>query len=192
MRVLSISPDPEFGGQIAGILWEIKAEVYAAEDSQQGLRILKEALADAVILDAGLKDLQLGRLIRKIQEKSPLSDILVATDRTSGLSSNELLAYGADKIVELPLDPGEVAFKVRNLWQAKQNLKACELAGKSQELKRISEQVLQIAPTDITVLITGESGTGKRDAARAIKNNTQNRGKPYLAAICAALAEGVL
>lgn len=192
MRVLSISPHPEFREQIAGILLEIKAEVYAAEDSQQGLRILKEAPADAVILDSRLKDLQLGRLIRKIQEKSPLSDILVALDRSSDLSSGDLLAIGVDEIVEIPPDPQEVAFKVRNLWQAKQNLKACELAGKSGELKRISEQVLQIAPTDITVLITGESGTGKELIARAVHNNSPRKEKPFLAVNCAALAEGVL
>ncbi len=192
MQTLVISTQPEFRNQIASILTEIKAEVFSATDSQQGLKIFKEEQVDSVIIDSRLKDLQVGKLIRKILEKSPLSDILAARERSSDISQEELLSFGADEIIEIPLKAEEVSFKVRNLWQAKQNLKACGLAGKSAELKSIAEQVLQIAPTDITVLITGESGVGKELIARAIHNNSPRKNKPFLAVNCAAFAEGVL
>jgi transcriptional regulator with PAS, ATPase and Fis domain len=71
-------------------------------------------------------------------------------------------------------------------------LKACSLSGKSAELKSIAEQVLQIAPTEITVLITGESGVGKELIARAIHNNSPRKSKPFFAVNCAAFAEGIL
>src|SRR5574341_510814 len=170
----------------------MKVVVISATDSQQRIKILKEEQVDSVIIDSHLKDLQIGKLIRKILEKSPLSDIFVAVESGSGLPAEELFSYGADEIIEIPLKTEEVSFKVKNLWQAKQNLKACGLAGKSAELKSIAEQVLQIAPTDITVLITGESGTGKELIARAIHDNSPRKNKPFLAVNCAAFAEGVL
>lgn len=192
MQALVISAQPEFRNQIASILTEIKAEVFSATDSQQGLKVLKEEQVDSVIIDSRLKDLQVGKLIRRILEKSPLSDILGARESSLDISSEELFSYGADEIIEIPLKTEEVSFKVKNLWQAKQNLKACGLAGKSPELKSIAEQVLQIAPTDITVLITGESGVGKELIARAIHTNSPRKNKPFLAVNCAAFAEGVL
>jgi len=192
MKVLVIATQQEFRDLIASILTEIKAEVFSATDSQQGLKILKEEQVDSILVDSRLRDLQIGKLIRKILEKSPLSDILAARESSSDISSEELFSYGADEIIEIPLKAEEVSFKVKNLWQAKQNLKACGLAGKSPELKSIAEQVLQIAPTDITVLITGESGVGKELIARAIHTNSPRKNKPFLAVNCAAFAEGVL
>jgi len=192
MKVVVISARPEFRNQVALILTEIKAEVFSATDSQQGLKILKEERVDSILIDSRLKDLQIGKLIRKILEKSPLSDILAARESSSDISSEELFSYGADETIEIPLKAEEVSFKVKNLWQAKQNLKGCGLAGKSPELKSIAEQVLQIAPTDITVLITGKSGVGKELIARAIHNNSPRKNKPFLAVNCAAFAEGVL
>ncbi|OGV96749.1 hypothetical protein A2W24_03610, partial [Microgenomates group bacterium RBG_16_45_19] len=192
MKLLVISSSPEFISQSKTSLASFNAELFAASEAQQGLKILKEAIADSVIIDSRLKDLQVAKLIRKILEKSPLSDIVAAVENLSNYTYDEILSYGADEIVEIPFNAEELAFKVKNLWQAKQNLKACGLVGKSQELKSIAEQVLQIAPTDITVLITGESGTGKELISRAIHTNSPRKEKPFLAVNCAAFAEGVL
>jgi DNA-binding NtrC family response regulator len=192
MKLLVISSNPEFISQSKTSPAPIEAEVFVASGAQQGLKILKEVTVDSVIVDSRLKDLQVAKLIRKILEKSPLCDIIVAVENLSNYTYDEILSYGADEIVEIPLNAEELAFKVKNLWQTKQNLKACGLVGKSQELKSIAEQVLQIAPTDITVLITGESGTGKELIAKAIHNISPREDKPFLAVNCAAFAEGVL
>src|SRR3972149_335401 len=116
MQALVISTQPEFRNQIASILTEFKAELFSATDSQQGLKILKEEQVDSILIDSRLKDLQIGKLIRKILEKSPLSDILAARESSSDISSEELFSYGADEIVEIPLNPEELSFKVKNLW----------------------------------------------------------------------------
>ncbi len=192
MRILIISPVAEIREQISRALFGNETEVLSANDAQQGLKLLKEIDIDTALLHTALRDLQVGKLIRKIQEKSPLADIIVALESGGGLSSDEILSYGTDEIVEIPLNPEELSFKVKNLWQAKQNLKACNLSGKSAELKSIAEQVLQIAPTDITILITGESGVGKELVARAIHHNSPRKSKPFFAVNCAAFAEGIL
>jgi transcriptional regulator with PAS, ATPase and Fis domain len=71
-------------------------------------------------------------------------------------------------------------------------LKDCGLEGKSAKLHEIAETILQVAPTNVTVLITGESGTGKELIARGIHKQSERRFKPFIAVNCGALAEGVL
>ena len=71
-------------------------------------------------------------------------------------------------------------------------LKECGLVGKSPRLHEIAEIILQVAPTNVTVLISGESGTGKELIAQGIHKHSPRRFKPFIAVNCGALAEGVL
>lgn len=71
-------------------------------------------------------------------------------------------------------------------------LKECGLVGKSAKLHENAETILQVAPTNVTVLIAGESGTGKELIARGIHKHSSRRFKPFIAVNCGALAEGIL
>jgi transcriptional regulator with GAF, ATPase, and Fis domain len=62
----------------------------------------------------------------------------------------------------------------------------------SSEMQRVYRRILQVAPTDSTVLISGESGTGKELVARAIHSNSQRREQPFVAVDCTSLAENLL
>jgi len=66
------------------------------------------------------------------------------------------------------------------------------IAGRSQALAAVFEQVALIAPLDITVLITGESGTGKTQIARAIHDNSPRRAGPFVELNCAAIPESLI
>ncbi|MFQ6091221.1 MAG: sigma-54 interaction domain-containing protein [bacterium] len=71
-------------------------------------------------------------------------------------------------------------------------LTECGLVGGSGKLHEIAETILQVAPTNVTVLITGESGTGKELIARAIHKHSPRRFNPFIAVNCGALAESIL
>ena len=64
--------------------------------------------------------------------------------------------------------------------------------GESNEMQKVYRRIMQVAPTDSTVLITGESGTGKELVARAIHRNSQRREQPFVALDCTSLAESLL
>ena len=66
------------------------------------------------------------------------------------------------------------------------------IIGKSQELNDLVDVVIQVAPSDITVLIYGESGVGKEIFARAIHNASNRAGKPLITVNCGAIPEGIL
>jgi len=188
-KILSISKSEEFHRGLKKILSDF--ELKKALDSTQGLRKLKEDPSEIIILDSRIEDFPCESLIKKISNKNPKSDLLIALDDPVEQGEN-FLRCGADDLLELPLIDEEISLKVKKLLKEKEFLESCGLVGKSKELKKIAEAVLQVAPTNITVLITGESGTGKELVARAIHNNSPRKDKPFVAANCGALAEGVL
>jgi transcriptional regulator with GAF, ATPase, and Fis domain len=67
-----------------------------------------------------------------------------------------------------------------------------QLLGDSREMKRLYQRIMQVAPTDSTVMISGESGTGKELVARAIHTHSSRRSQPFVAIDCTALAETLL
>ncbi len=67
-----------------------------------------------------------------------------------------------------------------------------EIVGQSAVMRRVFNQILRVAPTDATVLIFGETGTGKELIARSIHRHSQRREKPLIAFNCAAIPEGLL
>lgn len=166
-------------------------EFTIAQHSTEALKKLKEEPSEIVILDSRIEDFPCESLIKKALSKYPKSYLLVALENL--VEQGELfLRCGADDLLQLPLTGEEVSLKVKKLLKEKDFLESCGLVGKSEQLKKIAESVLQVAPTNITVLVSGESGTGKELVARAIHHNSPRKDKPFVAANCGALAEGVL
>jgi DNA-binding NtrC family response regulator len=188
-KILSISKSEEFQKELKKILPDF--ELISAQDSTEGLKKLKEELSEIAILDSRIEDFPCDSLIKKILIKNPKTNILVAL-QDQDEQGDIFIRCGADDLLKLPLISEEVSLKVKKLINEKDFLESCGLVGKSEELKKIAEAVLQVSPTNITVLITGESGTGKELVARAIHNNSLRKDNPFIAANCGALAEGVL
>ena len=161
-----------------------------AESSAFALKLLNEQSFDFILLDSEIEDLPCESLLRKINLKSPQSEIFVTLEKSGDQTA--LKNCGADDVIGFPLDKEELHLKINKASKERNFLRSCGLVGKSTELKRIAEAVLQAAPTDITILLTGESGTGKELIARAVHRNSQRKEKPFVAANCGALAEGVL
>ncbi|MCK4591234.1 MAG: sigma 54-interacting transcriptional regulator, partial [Candidatus Latescibacteria bacterium] len=97
-----------------------------------------------------------------------------------------------DAILEKPIDRHELAEVIDRAQVRKRISLESRLVGKSEQMRRVLEAIIQIAPTEITVLITGETGTGKELIAKAIHNHSRHKTGPFLAVDCGALAEGVL
>ncbi|MFZ1730351.1 MAG: sigma-54 dependent transcriptional regulator [Bacteroidota bacterium] len=66
------------------------------------------------------------------------------------------------------------------------------IIGKSTEMREVVDTIMQVAPTDITVLVTGESGTGKEVIAKAIHNASRRAGRRFIPVNCGAIPEGIL
>jgi DNA-binding NtrC family response regulator len=191
-KILIISSDAKLQQGISKALSDILPQIKTASTSRDGLKKIKEEGFDLALVDSRLEDLSCQALIRKIISKNPEADILAGVPTENIFQHNEVLECGADDVFEIPFKPEELHLKVSKLLKEKSFLESCGLIGRSSQLKQIAESALQVAPTNITVLITGESGTGKELIARAIHANSLRKDKPFVAANVGALAEGVV
>jgi DNA-binding NtrC family response regulator len=191
-NILIISPDEKLRQGIEKALSDINPRLKTAPTGREGLKLIREENFNVVLADSQLEDLSCQVLIRKLITRSPATDIMVGLLIDDFDRQSEISECGADDVFELPLKAEEVHLKVNRLLKEKSFLESCGLVGKSSQLKQIAESALQVAPTNITVLITGESGTGKELIARAIHANSLRKDKPFVAANVGALAEGVV
>ncbi|MBI4552709.1 MAG: sigma-54-dependent Fis family transcriptional regulator [Candidatus Latescibacteria bacterium] len=166
--------------------------VLEAVDGTAALQVMREATPDLILLDLGLTDIQPERLLRTLKKKNPDCDVILTTRQRRGQSAAQALRQGVDDYAEKPVDPAELLDKVRVLQMRQQFLREFQFIGKNEKMIQVMEQVLQVAPTQILVLIVGESGTGKDVIARAIHEHSTRRNGPFIPVNCAAIAEGIL
>ncbi len=151
--------------------------------------LLKERAVEIILVVDDYPGFNSG-IIRKIRMRAPVTDIwrVALTDRH--ITVEEELQF--DGTIDFREGKEAVAAKIQKIIYQKGLLKKFNLVGRSEKLKAVAETIEKIAPTDISVLIIGPSGSGKELVARAIHENSHRKEKRFVAVNCGALAEGVL
>ncbi|MEW5725203.1 MAG: sigma-54 dependent transcriptional regulator, partial [Thermodesulfobacteriota bacterium] len=154
-------------------------------------------LLDLVIPGGGLD------LLKTIKENDPEVEVLVVSGYGTVQSAAEAMKLGAYHFLPKPFTPTELRKMVRqalekrrlaleNLWLRqeleKQRLKA-QIVYLSQAMAQVMDIVSRVAPTDSTVLLTGESGTGKSLIARHIHERSARKDRPFVTVDCGTLVE---
>lgn len=194
----------------AGTLsWEIlradlrrdEIEVIKAERSQNISGSGLPGRPDLVVIssrDAGQDALGLAEEIRGSCRSLP---VILAVSRGSEYLAVSALRLRVDDYFSAPFTPSEVAASVRRLLLPEQDLSASQnskstasdlMVGHSAEIEKIKSYLLKVAPTDSTVLITGETGTGKELVAELIHGNSLRKQKAFVCINCAAIPETLL
>lgn len=180
--------------------------VDTAEDARVALKKLQENSWDIVLLDIkmpGMDGLELQRRIKQI-DKNIVTIIITAFAAVD--TSIQALKEGAFDYIVKPVDPDDMSHLIRNAVeqlrlhreniQMRQHIEelsfADEIIGESPSLKKVMEKVAAVAQTDSTVMIRGDSGTGKELIALAIHSNSNRRYSPIITINCGAYAEGLL
>ncbi|MGE4578303.1 MAG: sigma-54-dependent transcriptional regulator [Desulfuromonadales bacterium] len=182
---------------------------YQAETSSSGnlaLERLQSADFDLVITDLkmpGMSGMEVLKAIRILQPDVP---VVIITGYSTVETAVEAMKFGAFDYLAKPFTPEQIlqltesALKHR-LTQIEKAVRGGSagrhpgfdlFVGESRQMERVYRRILQVAPTDSTVLITGESGTGKELLARAIHNHSARKDQPFLAVDCTSLAESLL
>lgn len=171
----------------------LRADGYMVRDVGDGvsaLQAVRENPPDLVILDLALTGTDSDRLMKILIHKNPETDIIVTTRQQE--IPRQVRSFEASDYLRKPVDASELLSMVRRLQLRQQFYRQFQLVGKDEKLVEVMEKTLQIAPTQIQVLITGESGTGKDVIARAIHYYSPRRNEPFIPVNCGAIAEGVL
>jgi two-component system response regulator HydG len=196
-RLLIVDDDRTFRRSTAALLRQDGHEVDEAADGQQAVELLESGHFDLILLDLrmpGLDGIGIVEVLRKWGHDTP---ILMISGYGTVDSAVHALHAGADDFLTKPVEPDVLSARVETLLERRPTLgdrdpDAGRLLGRSAGIRSVLEVVDRVAPTDATVLVTGETGTGKELVARAIHDRSERAAGPFVAVNCAALAEGVL
>ena len=179
--------------------------VEVAEDGAKGLAILEKESFDLVILDLKMPGLSGMEVLKKIKEEDPEIVVVVITGYATVESAVEAMKAGAYDFIPKPFTPDSLrmiskrALEKRKLLlenvflraELKGRLGTEVVVGRSSSMREVEGLVRKVAPSDSTVLISGETGTGKELIARAIHSRSSRKDKPFVVVDCGGLAESL-
>ena len=156
-----------------------------------------EGLADVagepvlLVLTGGLRERRARALVAQARERGRLP-VLGLVEETEAVNREACREMGLAECFAKPVDVEEVVLVGRRLVQREQLREITGIVGETEEMDQVLERVVQIAPTDATVLVQGESGTGKELVARGIHALSRRRHRPFIGVNVAALPETLL
>jgi DNA-binding NtrC family response regulator len=206
-RVLIVDDDERERSLLAGMAAQLGFSAATAADGQEALRIHAEQPADVILTDLTMQGMDGAELLLNLYASGDPTPAIVLTAYGSlekAISAvHDLKAFW---FVEKPVLPGmlrillERALAHRQLIQetARLNRRLShhevlgDMIGGSEQMRQVYSLISSVAPTSASVLIIGESGTGKDLAARAVHRLSTRSAGPYVAINCAALTETLI
>ncbi|TES92499.1 MAG: sigma-54-dependent Fis family transcriptional regulator, partial [Candidatus Cloacimonadota bacterium] len=176
---------------------------YIAENGKKALDILSKNKVDVIIADMKMPEMDGMQLLKTVKGKYPQINVIITTGYGCIDDAVEAIKQGASDYILKPFSPDEIILKIVSVCKKKKRqVKIEEITGGKSHLpkiiaetdviKEVLEEVEIVAPTDATVLITGETGTGKDVIARTIHNMSKRSNQPFLRMNCMELNEGAI
>ncbi len=201
--VLIIDDDAALREGIAETLDDLGHRVEQAADGAEGLSRLSRGGVDAVLLDLrmpGMDGLAVLKALRGRAERGEaMPPVAVLTAVPTAANTIEAMRLGAVDHLAKPVGREALAELVGRMLavaplvpEAAPAEEAGTLVGNSAAMREVQKAVGMLADSDATVLITGETGTGKEVVARAIHRHGRRAGQPFVAVNCAAIPPGLL
>lgn len=205
-KLLVIDDEPVIREGVRRILESESFHVETFAGGHAALERIKQEAFDLVITDLKMPGISGMEVLKAIKEIQPDLPVIFITGYSSVDSAVEVMKLGAVDYIAKPFTPEEMLSTVKlaleqrvvaleDLYLRKELLDTegfDQFVGKSQEMIKVYRRIMQVAPTDSTVLITGESGTGKELVARALHKHSARRENSFVAVDCTSLAESLL
>ncbi len=205
-NILIIDDEEKLRNLLAKIISYEGFEVLQAENVKTALKKMEQFDIDVVICDVKLPDGNGVELVRKIKVKYPIPEIILLTaygnipDGVQAIKNGafDYITKGDDnnKIVPLlyrAIEKVELAKRVKQLEkQLGEKHSFDNIIGKSKAIQETIDLAKKVAETDTTVLLTGETGTGKEVFAQSIHQASNRRNKSFVAINCSAFSHELL
>ncbi len=178
-------------------------KVLTADNGQVAAEIVQKQLPDAVIMDMNMPIMNGIEAMKKMKSINPLLPVIFITGFGEIDTAVKAIKLGAYNYITKPFEQENIIVTLKNalnelrlkfeIKQLKSNITGItsltELMGSSNEIKRVFNQVNHVAPTDFTVILYGETGSGKELIAKAIHNQSERRNGKIVTIDCGAIPE---
>jgi len=206
IQLLLVDDDRHVLESMGGWLREIGYLVDLASTVDQAFQYIDQTKYDLVLADVRMGDRDGFDVLRKCNSEQPGTSVIMITGYGTVETGIEAIRAGAFDLLTKPLIDEELemaigrALSQREVIQENQQLKQQldlrfgleNIIGHDHRMLRIFDMIDSVADTRATVLITGESGTGKSLLARAIHRRSNRRDQPFIEVACGALPENLL
>jgi DNA-binding NtrC family response regulator len=200
-RILIVDDEESTRELFAELLQRWGYDVDQTGDGHGALKIAAEMHPDVIISDLVMPKLDGLALVRALREEQPDTPVVIITGKGTIDAAVEAVREGVFDFVEKPLDPARLKVILQRALEKKETLHEMQvlrrrlgqvdsgvgLVGSSPPMRRAMELVEKVAPSKASVVITGQSGTGKEMVARAIHQLSPRRDKPFIAINCSAI-----
>jgi nitrogen regulation protein NR(I) len=203
--ILIIDDDDQLRKSFVKLLSEESYRVVAAASAEAGIRLLNEAAPDLVILDLrlpGMSGLDAFKTIHRIEPKLPVIIMTAYGTTETAIEATKMGAFDYIlkpfdipdmlTVIQQALDAGRFMRKPVAMNTLPDRIDRDAMIGSSPSMQNVYKAIGRVAATDATVLIRGDSGTGKELAARAIYQHSLRSEKPFLVINCVAIPETLL
>ena len=201
MKILIVDDESSQRNMLSGFLKKQGFETFTAENGSRALAIFNEQPIQLVLLDHKMPDLTGEEVLERVKAINPLVRAIMITAFGSVNTAVGVMKLGADDFLEKPVDLVHLLEKIRLIEQRiaveteaadvtavldQENL-PLKIVGDSAPMKEVLSLVTRIAPTPWTVLIRGETGTGKELIARLIHLLSSVKTGPFVGVNCGAI-----
>ena len=205
-RILLVDDEPSMRRILASNLKQDQHQIWEAGGVEEAQRSLAANDFDVVITDQKMPDGEGIAVLNSAHEGDATLAVIFLTAVASIELAVDSMRKGAFDFLTKPFQPEVVRATVRRACERTRLLRenillkdavvrlegTSEIYGDSPAMHQVRERIARVAPTHATVLVTGETGTGKELVARAIHRNSPRASKPFVAVNCAAFTETLL
>ena len=196
LSILIVEDDITFSLMLTTWLGKKGFVVRSSSSVSDAKRRLGEEAFDLVISDLRLPDSGGIDLLKWLKSTHPSLPLIMMTSYAEIQTAVQAMKLGAADYIAKPLNPDELLGKIRELAHVEEKAPArvpvpsapdLYIEGQSQAARQLYEHVRLVAPTDMSVLVTGASGTGKEYIARRIHEQSNRSKAPFVAVDCGAI-----
>ncbi len=205
-RILVVDDEENIRNLLGHILRQEGFEVDTAADGATGLKKASSGEFDLVLLDVRIPEKDGMEVLREIRQVDPGAVVMIITGYATLEMAVEAMRHGAFDYISKPFKKDELVVKVRRALEHEQLLEENRklhqelqarfkfegIVGTSPKMQEVLRVAAAVAPTDATVLIYGETGTGKEVLARSIHYQSPRARGPFVAINCGAVPETLL
>ncbi len=205
-RILVVDDEPMVCLALTNWLEEENYFAQAVEDGPQAIGAVREENWDIVLLDLRMPGMDGMEVLKQVKEIAPQTVVIMMTAYASIPGAVQAMQEGAYDYIVKPLDVDQLTLMLQRIVEHQQLITENillrkrlteqyeyeDIIGRSEAMQEVFEMIKAVTDTNATVLITGETGTGKELVARAIHSNSSQRYGPFVATSCGALPETLL